>query len=51
MTLLAWLDLHAYAVMAVSSFGGFIAAMGSWICTVWSDRRTQLRFDKQENDI
>jgi len=49
--IIAWLDVHAYAVMALSSFGGFVAAMGSWVCTVWSDRRTQIRFDEMEDEI
>ena len=44
--MLAWLDLHAYAIMALSSVGAFICALGGWICTVWSDRRTQIRFDE-----
>lgn len=48
MIMIAWLDLHHYAVTAIASIVAAVGAIGSWVCTVWSDRRTQIRFDKQD---
>jgi len=49
--IIAWIDLHAQALTSMGSFGAMIAALGSWFCTVWGDRRAAARSQKNADAI
>jgi membrane protein DedA with SNARE-associated domain len=51
MTVIAWLDLHSPAMTAISALGAMVAAIGSWICTVWGDRRAAKRSKSNADKI
>ncbi len=51
MAIIAWLDLHAPAMTAISALGAMVSAIGGWVCTVWSDRRAATRSKSNADKI
>lgn len=41
---MTWLAANKDALVAIASMIGAFSALGAWICTVWSDCRTERRF-------
>jgi hypothetical protein len=40
-----WLNQNAAAVKSIAMVGTCIASVGSWVCTVWADRKARKRFE------
>jgi hypothetical protein len=51
MAVIAWFDLHSPAMTAIAALGAMVSSIGSWICTVWGDRRAAKRSKNNADKI